>query len=146
MIEVMVNNLLCNEESRDKLIELVWNQWTPEQRQALANEAHCAAMTKVGTIVESRLYKLGTRDQRPNLFANHVHKVVMKTFEAEKVEETVTAVVKGHLDEAIAGLKDKMVNMTTELVKRVVIDTIGRIDGYVLRDSLRTITAEVKEG
>lgn len=143
MIEVVVSNLLYDEGSRDKLTELIWNQWTPEQRQALADEAHRAAMAKVGTIVESRLYKLGTRDPRPNLFANHVYKVVRDTFEVENVKDTVKSVVKEHLDEALATLKDKVTEMTTDLVKQVVTEALNKIDGYVLRDAVRTVTSRI---
>lgn len=145
MIEAIVGNLLHNEESRDKLVELVWGQWTPEQRQALADETHRAAMGKVGTIVESRLYKLGTRDHRANLFANHINKVVQKTFDEENIKDTVTSVVKEHLDEALAGLKDKVTEMTAELVKQVVTETLNHIDSYVLQDAIRTVKARVTE-
>ena len=144
MIEVIVGTVLYNDSSKDRLMDLIWDQWTPEQHQALADEAHRAAMEKMGTIVEARLFKLGTHEHRPNLFANHVYRVVMDTFKTDNVEATVKSVVKEHLDEAIAGLKDKVTEMTTELVKRVVIEAMGKIEGYVLRDTLRTITSEAK--
>jgi hypothetical protein len=146
MVGVIVNQLLGTDGAQDKLVELVWGQFTDEQKKAIADRAYETAMTKVGTIVEQRLWGLGSGVKRTNLFANHVARVVKEVFETQKVSEGITVVVTEHLNEAIANLKTTVKSMSTAMIEGAIEQAVSRLDIYAIRESLqRAFKARTEE-
>lgn len=142
LIGTIVSNLLYTEAAQDKLTELIWAEFTEDQRKALADAAHQAAMSKMESIVSSRLFALGSGGHRPNLFASHVSKVVQRVFDSEKVADTIKAVVQEHLDEALAGVKDQVKGLVEKLLREVLTTLFQNINVYALRDSVSAAFAK----
>jgi hypothetical protein len=143
LVGTIVNNLLFTEAAQDKLIELIWAEFTVDQKKALADEAHRAALGRMEKIVESRLFAIGS-ERRVNLFAKLISKVVCDVFETENVQATVKAVVKEHLDDALANIKIKVTDLVGVAFRAAIIEAFSHIDTYALRDAVSEAVA--KEG
>mgnify|MGYP000379035304 CR=1 FL=1 len=86
-----VFTLLYTEKAQDELVRLIWERMSEEQKQELTDVAFASARDRMGKIIESRLYAIGTGDRyhgRVNFFARHVEAAIKRAFETEKVADT----------------------------------------------------------
>lgn len=140
MAGVLANTLLYSEENRDKLMELVWSQWTPEQRQVIADEAFRVAQERMKPIIERKLNAVGTQTNgRTNMFARHVETTVRKVFETDEVKGTVERVTKEHLEETLTSLPTIVKTMAAEFVTKLVRELFNNLDSHTLRSAVNSV-------
>ena len=139
---VLINTLLYSEENRDKLMELVWSQWTPEQRQAIADEAFRVAVERMAKIIEAKIWSVGSHGQRTNMFARHVETTVRKVFETDEVKGTVERVTKEHLEETITSLPTIVKTMSAEFVTKLVRELFNNLDSHTLRSAVNAVLSK----
>ena len=136
LLDRIVSNLLYSETSQDKLVELIWHQWTDEQKKALADAAHKAAMERVTKIVESRLYAVGSGMDRTNLFAKFVQHSVNTVFVTENVNQAIQEQVRTEYKEFLAGLRGTVQHALKDILLEAVNRGITSLDSYSIRQAL----------
>jgi predicted sugar kinase len=145
VLGVIVSNLLYGEENRDKLMERIWDQWTPEQRQALADAAHRAAMDRMAKIIESKLWSVGQGGQRTNMFARYVEATVRKVFETDDVKGAVEREAKAHIDNAMSSLPETIKALTAEFVTKLIRELFSRLDSHTIRTAVDAVLSQEKD-
>jgi hypothetical protein len=138
LLDRIVSNLLYSEASQDKLVELIWHQWTDEQKKALADAAHKAAMERVTKIVESRLYAVGSGRDRANLnlFAKFVQHSVNTVFVTENINQAIQDQVRAEYEEFLAGLRGTVKHALKDILLEAVNRGITSLDSYSIRQAL----------
>lgn len=140
MAGVLANTLLYSEAAQDKLIELLWERMSDEQKQSLTDTAFASARDRMEKIIESRIYAIGTGDRshgRVNFFSRHVTAAVTKAFEAEKVANTINEIVQEQLTATKLGLRETVTTMVNTMTGSLVRSIIERVDVYSLQTALR---------
>lgn len=149
MVGVIANTLLYSEAAQDELIRLLWERMTDEQKQALTDEAHRAALERMAKIVESRIYAIGTGDRyhgRVNFFPRHVEAAVKRAFEAENISAEITRIVQEQLDTTKSGLRDAVVASVNVMTRSLVKGILSGVDVYSIRDALQNTLKTIKFG
>lgn len=139
MAGVLANTLLYTEGAQDGLIKLLWERMSDEQKQALTDEAHKAAMERMAKVIESRLYGVGQGGVhgRVNLFARHVEAAVKRTFEAENISGAINDIVREQLDRTRETLQEVVSVMVKTMTGAVMKNIIERADVYAIREGLQ---------
>lgn len=137
LVEKLVSGMLYSEASQDKLVELVWDQWTDEQKKILADAAHQAAMDRVAKIVESRLYAVGSGRDHVNLFAKYVNHVVNGVFISENIRDAIAEQVRIEYKEFLAGLRGTVKHALKDILFDAVRDGIMSLNGHSIQQALK---------
>jgi len=149
MAGVVVNTLLYSEKAQDELIRLLWERLSDEQKQALTDAAFESAKERMGKIIESRIYAIGTGDRshgRVNFFSRHVEAAIKRAFETEKVADTINAIVAEQLTATKQGLRETVTTMVNTLTGSLVKNIIERVDVYALQSALRDALKAGEQG
>lgn len=140
MAGVLANTLLYHEAAQDELIKLLWERMSDEQKQVLTDAAFESARDRMDKVIESRIYAIGTGDRshgRVNFFARHVEAAVRRAFEAEKVTDTINAIVEEQLTATKLGINDTITTMVKTMTSTLVKSIVERVDVYSLQTALR---------
>lgn len=137
VIDTIVSSMLDTDAKADKLIELIWNSWTEDQRKELADAAHRAALAKIETVAESRL-----KSYRGNLFSELVEVEVTKAFRASSAIVTINDLTKIELERMQSELFGEVRKMAKSAARKIMEQALYRVDVNEVRDALRTAGRE----
>lgn len=149
MAGVLANTLLYSDRAQDELIKLLWERMSDEQKQALTDAAFESARDRMGKVIESRIYAIGTGDRshgRVNFFARHVEAAIKRAFEAEKVAEVINEIVLEQLTATKLGLRETVTTIVNTMTGSLVKSIVERVDVYSLQCALREALKSGEQG
>lgn len=149
MAGVLANTLLYSERAQDELIKLLWERMSDEQKQVLTDAAFESARDRMGKVIESRIYAIGTGDRshgRVNFFARHVEAATKRAFEAEKVAEVINEIVLEQLTATKLGLRETVTTIVNTMTGSLVKSIVERVDVYSLQTALRDALKSGEKG
>lgn len=137
VIDTIVTTMLDTDAAKDKLIELIWNSWTEEQRKELSAAAFQSARAKIEEVSAARL-----KSYRGNMFSALLDHEVTRAFRESSAIVAINDLIKIELEGMKGELTEKVRTAMREAAREIISRALRSVDYRDIREAVNSAVAD----